>query len=349
VSKTGKIYITGSTVTLDDFTSPAKNMLLLKYDMTTLAADWMKGWGSYSGNEVGLDIKATYDEGYFYVVGYSNSFTQFTGSNNPVVAKFETGGTHIWSRGIGGNALGYLNSVDMPDDDSYVYCAGTTQIWTITAGTDAGVLVKISSAGDLQWVREYSSAATQIQFNKVVVLKDHSAVWTLGNSAGTVGILVKWGTGGVDTLTLVLASMADITSATLFVDQSTIFIGGQTSTLNTYVGALRLSDNSLVLTKYFSSSSTNVVDMSVNDYGEVALAVTSSPNNGIIHFDADFNDVCTALTITPFAGALTANVATYSTLESSVILYPIIPIIVTNTITDATSTTTFINATCGDM
>jgi hypothetical protein len=348
VSKTGKIYITGSTVTLDDFTSPATNMLVLKYDMTTLAADWMKGWGSYSGNEVGLDIKATFDEGYFYVVGYSNSFTQFSGGNNPVVAKFETGGTHIWSRGIGGNAVGQFNSVDMPNDDSFVYCAGTTQIWTITAGTDAGVLVKISSSGDLQWVREYSVAATAIQFNKVVVLKDHSAIWTFGNSAGTVGILVKWGTGGVDTLNLDLAAMADITSASLFVDQSTIFIGGQTSTPNAYVGALRLSDNSLVLNKYFGTSATNVVDMSVNDYGSVALAVTSSSDNGIIHFDADFNDVCTALTITTFGNTLTANVA-ISTLESSVILYPIIPIIVTNTITDATSSTTFTNATCGDM
>ena len=120
VSDTGKVYVTGSTAGLDASTG-AVNMLLGQYDKNTLTVQWTKGWGSYSGNEVGLDIKATADEGYLYAVGYSNQFTQNSGGNNPIIVKFETGGAHVWSKGIGGNAVGQFNSVDMPADNSYVY------------------------------------------------------------------------------------------------------------------------------------------------------------------------------------------------------------------------------------
>jgi len=75
VSKTGTIYVTGSTVTLDDATDTTQtNMLIASFDSTTLTASYMKGWGGVEGNEVGLDIKLTGDGGYLFVVGYSNHF-----------------------------------------------------------------------------------------------------------------------------------------------------------------------------------------------------------------------------------------------------------------------------------
>jgi hypothetical protein len=192
-------------------------------------------------------------------------------------------------------------------------------------------------------------ASTDIVFNKVVVLGDHSSIWTFGNSAGTTGIMVKWTSAGVDSLTLSLASMADITAASLFVDQSTIFIGGQTSASKMYVGALRLSDTSLVMDKYFDVASSSVLDIAVNDMGQVGIASSETTSGGIINFDADFNDKCSALTITSFAGSLTASTTSVSSEVTGQTLYSIFPTIVSGSITSSTSTTTVTPQTCGEV
>jgi len=273
-----------------------------------------------------------------------------TSINNPVVAKFKASdGSHIWSAGIGGEETGIFNSVDMPTDGSYAYCAGTTQIWTLTSGKNAGVLIKISGSGTLQWVRKYSVVSTDIEFNKVVVLGDHSSIWTFGNSAGTTGIMVKWTTAGINSGTLSLTLMADITSAKLFVDQSTIIIGGQTSASKMFVGAFKLSDTTLVLDKYFDVTTSSISDISVNSYGQVGIVGSSGTAGAIINFDPDFNDKCTALTITDFTGALTSDSTDISSEETGQTLESIFPTIKSSTITSSTSTTTINAQTCGEV
>ncbi|CAI2373153.1 unnamed protein product [Moneuplotes crassus] len=349
ISDTGKVYVTGSTKTLDA-SSGKTNIFIGIYDKNTLAASLVRGWGSYSGDEVGLDIKATADEGYLYAVGYSDEFTQNSGGKNPVVTKFQPDGTHIWSKGIGGNAIGEFSSVDFPIDASNIYCVGTTRIWTVTTNFDTGVIVKISSAGSLQWVRSYGTASTHVKFNTVVCLKDHSYVWVFGNSGGSSGILVKFDIStNQDTLTLTLSTMSDITSASLYIDQSVIFFAGQSSASKMYVGGLKLSDDSLILNKYFDVASSTINDISINHYGQIGIAATVGANGGIIHFDPDFNDKCTALTITAFGGSLSASVGTISTSQASQTLYDIQPLIVTGTISSSSVTTTLTNETCGDM
>ena len=285
-----------------------------------------------------------------YTVGYSNKFTQYSGGNNPVVAKFKASdGSNVWGSGIGGNAVGQFNSVDMPYDDSYVYWTGTTQIWTITAGYNSGVLVKISGTGTLQWVRMYSVASTNIAFNKVVVMHDHSSVWTFGNSAGTSGLIVKWSTSGTDTLILTLSSMTDILSASLFVDQTTIFFGGQTSASKLYIGGLRISDSTLIVNKYANIASSSWLDISVNDLGYVGVVGTFGSLGLIVNFDSEFNDVCTDLVLTTFTGSLTASSTSVSTAQSSQTLYSIYPIMITNSITLTGSTTTITNKVWGEV
>jgi hypothetical protein len=134
----GNIYITGSTVTLDS-ASGATNLLVGKIDSTTYTATWTKGWGGSDGDEVGLDIKVSSDEGYVFVAGYSNKFKcQYETSGacvrfqtmlaasptvyNLVVMKFQASdGTHLWSATIGGTETGEFSSVDLPNDASYVY------------------------------------------------------------------------------------------------------------------------------------------------------------------------------------------------------------------------------------
>ena len=345
----GNIYITGSTKTLESDTS-STNLLVGKFDPSTLASTWTVGWGGSNGNEVGLDIKVTYNEGYVYAAGYSNKFTQNSGGNNPVVAKFQTSdGSNVWSKGIGGNAVGQFSSVDIPYDDSYAYWAGTTQIWTLTAGYNSGVLVKISSTGTLQWVRMYSVTSTNIVFNKVIVMHDHSSIWTFGNSAGTTGLIVKWSTSGSDTLKLSLSSITDILAASLFVDQSTIFIGGTTSGSNLYVGGLRTSDSTLILSKYANIASSSWLDISVNDLGYVGVVGSFGSLGVIVNFDSEFNDVCTDITLTTFSGTLTASTTSISAAQSSQTLYSIYPTMISSTITLTSSTTTITNKVCGEV
>lgn len=246
----------------------------------------------------------------------------------------------MWSAGIGGDAAGEFSSVDIPDDDSYVYCAGTTQIWTATAGVDSGVLVQISSVGDLQWVRRFSSGSNPVQFNKVVVLSDHSAIYTFGNNNAADGIIVVWDSSGTDTLTITVPSLANIISADVFIDQSVIFFAGETSSSNLYVGALKVSDSSLILDKYFDVASTASTDISVDINGIVAIAGTEGSNGMIVNFDAEFNDMCADLTITDASSSVTTSSTSAATTVSSETLYDIFPTMVTDTFNSTTSTTT---------
>lgn len=293
----------------------------------------------------------TKDEGYVYVVGYSNKFTQSTSSaNNPVVAKFQASdGATVWSAGIGGNAQGEFNSVDIPDDDSYVYCSGTTQIWTATASTDSGVLIQISATGSLQWVRSYSDGSNAVQFNSVVVLNDHSSIYTFGNKAATSGIIVKWDSSGNDALALNLPNIKNLKAADLFIDNSIIIFAGENSASKLYVGGLRLSDSSFILDKNFNVASTSASDISVNINGIMAIAGAVSSDGMIVNFDTELNDVCTALDIQSQSTSATSSSTSVATTQSSQTLHTIFPTVVSDTFNSTSTTTTLTSNTCGEV
>jgi uncharacterized delta-60 repeat protein len=166
----------------------------------SLNAQWARTYGG-SNSDVAYSIQQTSDGGYI-VAGETISFG--AGSCDIWVLKLNSAGNIEWQRTYGGSDSDEAHSVQQTSDGGYIVAGDTWSFGSIDhfgAKTPDFWVLKINSAGDIEWQRTYPSSfmegASSIQQTKdggyiVAGRASHyspkfSSIWVLKlNSAGRV-------------------------------------------------------------------------------------------------------------------------------------------------------------------
>ncbi len=152
-------------------------VLLVKTDANG-STQWSKIYGGTSGFSVitPYDLTRTADGG-FIVVGGNNRWTQ--GSNDFTIIKASSAGTLQWTKVYGGSNVDELFSVRQTTDGGFI-AGGRTASY---GGGEDGALLKLSSAGAIQWSKRYGGTGTD-QIKSVLQTTDGGYLAS-GNIAGT--------------------------------------------------------------------------------------------------------------------------------------------------------------------
>lgn len=145
----GNIYLSGLTNTF----SGNNDAFIAKYSNNGKVI-WQKTLGS-SGVDRFFNIRVSPD-GYIYAVGNTTSIG--SGSNDALIAKYDSEGNIVWQKVWGGTAAETYVALDF-DNDGNVYAGGGTE--TSTPGTiRAFAIVKYNSSGVVQWQRAIGGTST---------------------------------------------------------------------------------------------------------------------------------------------------------------------------------------------
>lgn len=171
---------------------------------------WMKTYGG-SNSETLTDVKQTSDGGYV-AVGNSYSLNGDVpgnkGSQDFIIAKFDSNGNKIWIKNYGSTGLDTMLSVVIASDGGFVAVgeagAGNGDIPVLKGGTDA-IAAKFDSSGNKVWIKNYGGSSTDI-FSKIVTTIDmgYAIVGRSQSSNGDLtgnkglldGILIKLDSNG---------------------------------------------------------------------------------------------------------------------------------------------------------
>ncbi len=178
-----------------------KDIFLAKYGPDN-SLSWVKTWGSASGAENLIGAAPTSDGG-FVACGYGYVYTH--GSADGFIVKFDSNGTEVWSRYLGGTGLDNLYGVTELNDSSFV-TVGTTQNYG--AGSSDVMIAKYTSDGTLLWVKTWGYNGTDSVYSIsntsdggfVIAGKESSAGYAYiskYNSAGTTEWTRTWGGGTI--------------------------------------------------------------------------------------------------------------------------------------------------------
>ena len=182
----GSIYVTGTTHGSLAASAGSEDAFLAKYDAAG-NIQWTKQFGT-SGHDYGERV-STDELGNVYVsVSIFGSLGEpNVGSEDAYLAKYDSGGNLQWARqfGTSDNEFNYGVSADGVGN---IYVAGITR--GSLAGPNAGdydaFVAKYDAAGNLQWTKQFGSAARD-QVNGVsadALGNVYVSGWTLGDLVG---------------------------------------------------------------------------------------------------------------------------------------------------------------------
>jgi uncharacterized delta-60 repeat protein len=193
VDSSGNAYVLGST---NSQGAGGADILIVKYN-TSGTLQWQRTLGGVSsdnGNGIAVD-----SSGNVYITG--NTASSGEGLADAVVAKYNTTGTLLWQRTIGGtgNENGFGIAVDGLGD---AYILGTTNSQAV--GSADFLVAKFSTTGDLIWQRALGTTSTDssdfggciaITGSKIIIAGDNGSPTTAlvialpidGSGTGTFG------------------------------------------------------------------------------------------------------------------------------------------------------------------
>jgi hypothetical protein len=177
------------------FTSAGSYDMFLAKFTSGLAHTWSKSFGDAGGSQFGSGVSTDGAES-VYLCGYYTGTVNFggstltgLGSNDICVAKFNSAGTHQWSKTFGdaNNNVAYRISAS-PAGDVYItgFFVGAVNFGggaLTSLGNEDMFLVKLSTAGSHLWSKRFGDASTQIG---LAVAADNSAVYLTGDGIGDV-------------------------------------------------------------------------------------------------------------------------------------------------------------------
>ena len=193
-----------------------------------VGSGWIASLGGIS-TEYGHGV--THDSsGNVYLAGYTGSSGQ--GSNEILVAKYNSSGTIQWQRTLGDTSTdkGYSIALDSSDN---IYVVGPS--YNASIGKYDGLIVKYNNSGDLQWQRRLSSSNTDILSGVGVDSSDNIYVSGRTNGAGQGSydfLIAKYNSSGTIQWQRTLGgSNNDIDEEnTIEVDSSgNVYVGGYTN------------------------------------------------------------------------------------------------------------------------
>ena len=118
---------------------------------------WTKTYGG-TGNEIGVDVKQTTDNGFIICGYYSDSGP---GGFDVWLLKTNTNGDTLWTKTYGGAFNDYGNSVFQTDDGGYVIIGSTM---SFGAGSFDYWILKTNASGDSLWSTTYGGFYNEIAF-----------------------------------------------------------------------------------------------------------------------------------------------------------------------------------------
>jgi uncharacterized delta-60 repeat protein len=163
----GNIYITGQT---------NSDVFIAKYD-TSGTIQWQRTLGGTS-SDIGQGI-AVDGSGNVYITGSTAS--SGAGSNDILIAKYDTSGAIQWQRTLGGASSDFGIYIAV-DGSGNVYITGFTQ--SSGAGSNDVLIAKYNSSGTIQWQRTLGGASTDYGYGIAV------------DGSGNIYITGTYGAGG---------------------------------------------------------------------------------------------------------------------------------------------------------
>ncbi|MBE0661083.1 MAG: T9SS type A sorting domain-containing protein [Bacteroidales bacterium] len=118
---------------------------------------WTKTYGG-AGNEIGVDVKQTTDNGYI-IVGYNA--TMESGGFDVWLLKTNSSGDTLWTKKFGGPNNDFGNSVFQTDDGGYVIIGSTV---SFGAGFSDFWIIRTNTVGDSLWSQTYGGIYNDIAF-----------------------------------------------------------------------------------------------------------------------------------------------------------------------------------------
>ncbi|HEY9113530.1 MAG TPA: T9SS type A sorting domain-containing protein [Bacteroidales bacterium] len=149
----GGYIITGSTFP----TNPWDSDLYLIRTNSSGDTLWTKTYGG-PGNEIGVDVKQTTDNG-FIISGYYS--TLGAGGFDVWLLKTDSNGDTLWTNTFGGANNDFGNSVFQTDDGGYVIIGSTE---SYGAGSSDFWILKTDATGDSLWSTTYGDFYNEIAF-----------------------------------------------------------------------------------------------------------------------------------------------------------------------------------------
>jgi hypothetical protein len=179
----------------------------------------------------GVELDAS---GNIYVSGHSD-VPSGTGTQDFVVAKYDSSGTLQWQRYLGRGALEYQYGPGLALDSSgNVYYAG----WSNDSGSSLGILAKWNNSGTFQWQRSFGTGTGNI-FNACAVDSSDN-IYAVGYANGNNGLIVKYDPTGAVTWQRRLydssAAAQQINLTSVSVRGTTLYINGFKNTVSTGSG-----------------------------------------------------------------------------------------------------------------
>jgi len=170
VDNNGNVYVVGQT---NSEGAGNDDLLIVKYDASG-TIQWQRSLGGSSGEE-GYGI-AVDGNGDVYVVG--ETFSQGAGSNDLLIAKYDSSGTIQWQRSLGGsgNESGEGIAIDSNGD---VYVAGVTN--SQGAGSTDALIAKYDSSGTIQWQRSLGGSSSDRASS--IAVDSSNNVYVVGQTA----------------------------------------------------------------------------------------------------------------------------------------------------------------------
>jgi uncharacterized delta-60 repeat protein len=174
LDSSGNVYVTGGS----------NDVIVTKYD-TSGAIQWQRSLGSSNtdyGFGISLDSSAN-----VYITGYTAS--SGAGSNDVLIAKYDTSGAIQWQRTLGGtnNDQGFSISID---NSGNVYVAGQTS--SSGAVVQDVLITKYNTSGTIQWQRTLGGAAAD--FGRGIALDNSGNVYIVGQTsssgAGSIDVII---------------------------------------------------------------------------------------------------------------------------------------------------------------
>jgi uncharacterized delta-60 repeat protein len=226
--------------------------------------EWQKTYGESRDDEA-QSIQQTIDGGYI-VAGWTNSFGD--GYDDDIwVLKLSSEGDIEWHKIYGGNDVDRALAIQQTDDRGYIV-AGWTNSFGVVDDDDIWVL-KLSSAGDIEWQKAYGGNYSQDYARAVQQTADGGYVVN--------GCTKSWGAGEEDIWILKLSPAGEINPGCVFIR----------------------STDALVSYPNISPMDTNIIPMNTN---------IEPQDTNILPIDSDANvyklcesDICT-LTLSTSAG-----------------------------------------------
>lgn len=267
----GGAVVVGRT---SSFGGGSDDMFIVKY-ASNGTAEWSRTWGGING-DIGRSVKVASD-GSIYVTGDTGSFG--SGGVEMFIVKYDSSGTHQWSRTWGGALTDAGWALDV-SSDNHIYVTGQTTSFGTVAND--GFLVKYDSSGAVQWSRTWGSdgAGTAEEVANSIDIDGAGNILIGGNTSSyssngsNDAFLVKFDANGTRSWATIFGDTgAESNRAVLAGDDGNYLIAGATDGYGS-------GGNDIYLAKYDPSGVITGCSSPICRYAPVDVVTTPSPTSG---------------------------------------------------------------------